>query len=178
MTEFHRQLAGKYRKPKRIIVIGLQNIDDRITLDVTAEFLEARGDTVLAKRLRRSEYEEFDMSTKPEQGDAFDHIDENTALVVALHLFGIDHTPLKASYDPYTDEVFQKSMFAGICYRGERGRNSIMLERCMELKVPLVCWGDQPWRGVQKKTQIHENSLWIYEPDVGNPTTQRQRRQR
>jgi hypothetical protein len=37
------------------------------------------------------ECESYDMETHPERGDALDHIDEDTRLVVALHICGLHY---------------------------------------------------------------------------------------
>jgi len=142
-------------KNKRIVVIGLNTLDDYVTIEKTATWLENNGRRSgdrLGARLRAGCFDAYDMATKPEKGDALDHIGPDVGLVVALHLYGIDQIPGKQLYGmdlPYT-----------YCKR-----NGELLQVCMGLHIPLVCWGDQPWLGVERKeVQIHENNLWAYLP--------------
>lgn len=137
----------------KIIIIGRNTLDDDITLFKIGEFFaDHRGRMDILDRLTTlDDVDEYDISTKPEKGDAIGHIDATVELVVALHLFGIDQMPGRETYgmdQPYT-----------YCQNNQR-----LLRICMEHKIPLVVWGDQPWNGAQKQTRIHENMLWIYEP--------------
>lgn len=144
---------------KKIVVIGLVNNQDRTTLAVIADFLREHGETHLVERITKGDYDVYDMTTRPERGDAFDAIDEYTELVIALHLYGIDQMPM-------LDEALRHhgaSVPSGELYRGKDGRNGNLLKLCMQLGIPLIAWGDQPWEGVEQKTQINKNALWIYE---------------
>lgn len=147
---------------KKIIVIGHQgHVDDAITLDKIAEyFAEFRGRPDIARRLWEGEHDIYDMTTHPERGDAFDHIDDNTELVVALHLYGIDLDCFDIEVVEFIHSKCKSNYSKDILYYG---RNGEIHRRCLELKIPLVCSGDQPWAGVEKKTQINENGIWLYE---------------
>lgn len=139
-----------------ILVIGLNNRpQDTMTLDGIALYLLEQDEYELSRALIDEEYDIYDMATLPEKGDAVDHITKETKLVIALHLFGIDHIPRPIN-NKRTKEI-------PYFYPGEDGSNGNLLPKCMELGIPLVCWGDQPWSGVKKKTQIRGNQLWIYE---------------
>lgn len=137
-----------------IIVIGKQDSDDAVTLGIIAKYLTDHGQKEWADRLWKHDYVEYDMAQWPERGDAIDAINDQTELVIALHLYGIDHLPHEgwqaACKNPY--------MYAG--------RNGELLPTCMKRGIPFVCWGDQPWMGIERKTQINSNALWIYEPET------------
>ena len=75
--------------------------------------------------------EEFDMATKPEKGDALDHIKQGLALVVAFNLYGVG---LRERPDPYAPKT-------GYFYNR---RNHELLLLCQQHEVPLLCLGDQP----------------------------------
>lgn len=135
-----------------IIIIGRNTLDDYITIEKISDYLISTKREELALRLVIGEgVEDYDISTKPEKGDAMDALSTNVELVVALHLYGIDHIPGKPPYGTENPYMYCRD-------------NQNLLKRCMLLQIPLVVWGDQPWNGVEKKTQIHDNALWIYEP--------------
>lgn len=149
---------------KKIIVIGLRETDDLVTLEKIAAYFYDNGRRDLAERIWSTppDYDVYDMTTMPERGDAFDAIDRDTALVIALHLYGIDKVPVK-------DAVLKRAgapIPSGDLFSGKNGRNGLILQRCMKLGIPLVAWGDQPWNGVEKKTEIHPNSLYLYEKEA------------
>jgi len=145
----------------KIIVIGMREFEDGVTLSNVAQFLKDHRDRAdLAERLWTGQYDVYDQTLYPQRGDAFDAITAKTEVVVALHLYGIDQMPVP---DAVLSER-QRRMHTGYMYRGRDGRNGFLLQLCMQLRIPLVAWGDQPWLGLEKKTQINSNSLWIYEP--------------
>jgi hypothetical protein len=95
----------------------------------------------------------YDMTTRPEKGDALDALRDDVALVVALHLFGMDGRTSGAG----RPESW-----------GYNRANNTWLSRCLALKIPLVCFGEQPTNSLlplppgAKRTQIAEQ-IWVYE---------------
>lgn len=149
---------------KKIIIIGLQGKDDYITLNCIAEWLEAvRQRADLTDRLYSNpgQYDVFDMKLYPERGDAFHAIDSETELVIALHLFGIDMLPKPGAREPADPYLYE-------------GQNGFLLQLCMQLGIPLVCAGDQPWLGLQRKTKIRDQ-IWFYESEEPNATIRRRK---
>ena len=129
--------------PKRVMIIGWVegNTDDRFTLGVIASELSYLGFRDISKMLYDAldglTSDVYDMHTRPEKGDALDHLDSDVGLVVALHLYGIDKLPYQGEIRPAEIEAYCRDNF-------------YLLERCMKLGIPLIAYGDQPWFGVQK----------------------------
>jgi hypothetical protein len=74
--------------------------------------------------------------TMPHKGDAIDAIrkHKDTICVIALHLFGLD-----ADCSKHNDGKY--------CYTRD---NHKLLDVCLRRNIPLICWGDQPFRGSEK----------------------------
>jgi len=141
----------------RIIVIGRTCFDDYVTLCKIGEWFESeRNNKDISIRLHQGMYEEFDMATKSDLGDAVDAIESSPAyeisLVVALHLFGINTLP-GPSYHIDLNPTYTYNK-----------RNGELLRMCMYRKIPLVVNGDQPWLGMESRCIVHPNGIYIYEP--------------
>jgi hypothetical protein len=156
---------------KRVVVIGWtkkSSKDDRFSLMFIAGQLYTAGKTELAHLLRdqliNNQLDVYDMATRPEKGDAMDHLGADVVMVIALHLYGIDKMPVKGrelhkQLAEYGDENAQ----AAYCRD-----NFYLLERCMTLGIPLVAFGDQPWYKAQKvvdfATGFCPARCFLYEP--------------
>jgi len=91
--------------------------------------LDELGWTNLLQQMLDKNYEVYDMATQPEKGDARNHIQENTPLIIAMHLFGMDPN------DQY------KFSSGGYFYN----QNNYMIYKLAELwNIPLMVMGDQP----------------------------------
>lgn len=136
-------------KNRNIVVVGLQSDEELFTLLMISVWLDAHrpGYSELAQRLRSggADFDVYDMATLPEKGDGLDAIGDDTALVVALHLFGIDKLP--GGNTAAVTEMDPRN-----CYN----RNNLeLLGICMERSIPLIAVGDQPWLGLQKRTLMY-----------------------
>jgi len=143
---------------KKIIVIGLHGFDDRISLVVSSKWLYKNRNVNIITRLRNEDYEVFDMSKYPERGDALDHIDNNTMLVIALHVCGL------RLYDNEQRPAGKYKRHKQYCY----DRNNYQLPYiCMEAGASLIAWGEQPeYVPVNCKATKMEDCpvAWLYEP--------------
>jgi len=176
MSKFihHENVSAKQNPKLRVMVIGLVkgNKDDRFTLGVAIGQLLVHGRTALSNLLRdailNNELDVYDMDTAPAKGDAMDHLGPDLGLVVALHLYGIDKVPHDGpSLQERIAEVESEAALAVKVYNRD---NFYLLTRCMELGVPLLAWGDQPWYGIQTKVDLTNefcpNKLVLFEPNV------------
>ncbi len=140
-----------------IVVVGLNSQEDYFSLAWIAAWLaENRPEMKLTRRILARDYDVYDMTTKPEKGDALDAIGSNTRLVIAMHLFGIDKAP-------GGNTALATQLAPDRCYNR---CNIMMLPLCMRHGAALVAIGDQPWMNVQKETTMHEREplIRIYEP--------------
>ena len=156
---------------KRIVVIGWtkkSDKDDRFSLMFIAGQLHTAGRTELAHLLRdqliNNQLDVYDMATRPDKGDAMDHLGADVTMVIALHLYGIDELPVKGrvlheQLAGYGDKNAQ----AVYCRD-----NFYLLERCMTLGISLVAFGGQPWYKSQKvidfTTDFCPARCFLYEP--------------
>ena len=147
----------------KIVVIGLNRPDvEWFTVLMIGQWLEDHrpGYRDLAGCLKLgalASLDLYDMTTRPEKGDALDAIDGSTAMVLALHLFGIDKLP-----GGNTAKVTGMDPLA--CYN----RNNLeLLQLCMRRSIPLVAVGDQPWLGLERRTRMYgkvgEPEIYLYE---------------
>jgi hypothetical protein len=120
----------------RIIVIGCREFHDRERLKQITDWTLSNGRSKLFKLLSVDKLDHYDMTTRPHKGDALVAIREhkNTICVIALHLFGLDH-----DCSTYKNDLY--------CYTKE---NHKLLDLCLQRNIPLICWGDQPFRGSEK----------------------------
>ncbi|HET6420115.1 MAG TPA: hypothetical protein VFG19_08165 [Geobacteraceae bacterium] len=139
----------------RIVVIGWNegNDDDWFFLLRIATFLKEHQLDVFANRIAARDLDVYDMLTRPERGDALDHINNDVDLVIALFVYGVDK--------PSAVIIGQD--------RHYNVRNWELAPLCARLKIPLVAWGDQPdlsyIRSFRKITKLSGNiSLVLYEP--------------
>ena len=151
----------------RVMIIGSMCKDDRFTLGFAAARLSMAGRSALSELLRDAIIagaDEYDMQTHPERGDAMDHLGPDLGLVVALHLCGIGTMPGGRLHERISSILGEKIGVKAYCRD-----NFYLLLRCMELGVPLLAWGDQPWFGAQRVLDLtlpHTPArLILYEPD-------------
>ena len=113
----------------RIVVIGKREPHYWTTLHNIAEWMEANGNADIFGAISVNDLDHYDMTTKPEKGDAITAIRKHRDViaVIALHLYGLDYEPngIREGYH-YTRE------------------NHKLLGLCMKRGIPLICWGDQP----------------------------------
>lgn len=111
-----------------IIVIGMSPAYEWQMRCIIDDLDELGWDNLLQQMLDKN-YEVYDMATQPEKGDARNHIQEDTPLIIAMHLFGID------PHDQY------KFSSGGYFYN----QNNYMIYRIAEMwNIPLMVFGDQP----------------------------------
>jgi hypothetical protein len=143
----------------KVVVIGFQRPDEYYTLFMIGQWLESHRRGGLARRLKKGDpdLDLYDMTTLPEKGDGLDAIGDDTALVVALHLFGIDKLP--GGNTAKVTEIDAREYY--------NRDNLRLLKICMERNVPLVAVGDQPWLGLEKRTRMYGDSgeplTYLYE---------------
>jgi hypothetical protein len=79
------------------------------------------------------------MTTLPKKGDGVDALirHQDVEAVVALHIFGIDFTPSLIREMPRL-VTHGANLYAR--------KNHFLLDICMQRGIPLVAWGDQPYR--------------------------------
>ena len=113
-----------------IILIGVGGGHEHYIWDVICPvLLEHDQLSPFVQQIADGNYIVYDMAAHPERGDALDHIDSNTPLVVAHHLFGIGGVKGLRS----RDETFFYN-----------ARNNRLLSITQDLGVPLLVFGDQP----------------------------------
>ena len=138
---------------QKIIVIGATKPWDQEILGQIALWLAGHGHLELGENLQtRAGIEWFDMSTHPEKGDAYEAIDRETALVVALNLYGMDYWRDNGS--PDQGQYFQ-------------GKNALLLSHCIDLGVLFIAvnrCGERPAPNdkVAKMELIGEMTTWPY----------------
>jgi hypothetical protein len=143
----------------RIIVIGCREFHDQTVLKNITDWTLTNGRPKLFKLLSVGDLDHYDMTTKPHKGDAVDAIREHkdTICVIALHLFGLDHDCSNYKNDLY-------------CYTKE---NHKLIDLCLQRNIPLICWGDQPFRGSTKlpvnvkRTHLGHTTCHMYERSDG-----------
>ena len=158
--------------PKRVMVIGYVqgNPDDRFSLGfIAGQLYGDRRDlaSLLIDALTSNTLDVYDMQTLPAKGDAMDHLGEDLGLVIAMHLYGIDKMPVKnapALHDQIST-IEGPAMGIKVYCRD----NFYLLQQCMRMKVPLVAYGDQPWYGAKKTTDLATSfapaKCFLYEPE-------------
>src|SRR5271157_2484476 len=120
----------------RIIVIGCREFHDQLTLRQVTDWTLTNNRPKLFKLLSVDDLDHYDMTTRRHKGDALDAIREHkdTIAVIAMHLFGLDEDNSKCGDSTY-------------CYTKE---NHKLLDLCLKRNIPLICWGDQPFRQSEK----------------------------
>ncbi len=151
---------------KPIIVIGFRSGAEWLTLYKLSQWLAEHRPTsspflsllLPLQSPNHPSLDLYDISTLPEKGDGLDAIGPETKLVIALHLFGIDKLP-----GGTTRLVSESSPLT------HYNRNNVeLLKLCMDRHIPLIAVGDQPWLGMQRRTQMygalsHEPEVFLYE---------------
>lgn len=150
----------------RVILIGARCLDDQIAVSVSVQWFEKEGRQLLARLLSdRKHWDVYDKTTLPRKGDGVDAVEKfnDIALVVALHLCGIGEFPRPIKKSGTVLSQFLHDMQRTDWYNK---RNIDLLPICLDKGLPLVVWGDQPWKDKErsKVVQIHHNNLWFYEP--------------
>jgi hypothetical protein len=147
----------------RIICIGRQtgSDDDALALKYIAEWLGKRaGYEVLAARLKTEDMDIYDMSTLPKKGDGIKALlrYRDVEAVIALHIFGIDLSVGEIERSPgiVTHDGYLYTRM-----------NHTLLDICMDRKIPLIAWGDQPyhWGDRSNRSQI-VGSAYLYERKI------------
>jgi hypothetical protein len=137
-----------------IIVIGCNSKinDDLAALrNIAAFFSASRPD--LSTHILADNLDHYDMETRPEKGDALNAINDETELVIALHIFGIDG---------------RVGCAGGKGQWGYNRDNANLLSICLAKRIPLIAFGDQPVNALNpgpanlKSTQIASRT-WMYE---------------
>ncbi len=144
----------------RIVVVGCNNHhnDDLLILRSIATWLAGHGKAGQAARILADDLDHYDMSTRPEKGDALDAIREDVELVIALHLFGIDGR--------------QTGVAERVAW-GYNRNNVSWLKVCTGQRIPLISAGDQPMAfsgpnltgfdpRLVKRTQL-DPKVWMYD---------------
>lgn len=152
----------------RAIVIGARECHDREAILVIEAWCERTG----RQRFFNQDMviDPYDMTTKPKKGDAVVALrkHQDTVVVIACHLFGMDRQENKKYADMRENDE-------GFMYTVE---NHKLLDLCLERNIPLFVLGDQPireWARMPKNLQrTHvgavkrmghgtEQDIWLYE---------------
>jgi hypothetical protein len=146
----------------RVICIGLNQRHDWAAMHQIADWCESNGYRSIYSAIAVDDLDHYDMSIRPEKGDALDAIrrHKDVIAVIALHLFGLDKPPIGRAND---DTYF---------YTKE---NHKLLDLCMNRSLPLICWGDQPLNGGHVQRYFIGKSLMFFPrkaKDNGSTTTQ------
>ena len=162
---------------KRVMVIGMVegDQDDKFTLLFIMGQLLSTGRKglfqLLTSTIENGTIDVYDMQSHPEKGDAISHLGPDVGLVIAMHLYGIGKMPYKGE-----KKLHKKLAEEDAIKRLEDIRplvvydnnNFYLLQKCMELGIPLIAWGDQPWYKAQNVTDLTTDhspaKLMIYEP--------------
>jgi hypothetical protein len=123
----------------RVITIGLREKHDHEVLGLIkawALYEDAPERGLFTVMASPGGLDHYDMTTKRKKGDAIVALRKylDTVAVIAFHLFGLDNDCSSSS-----DKQF--------CYTQENHR---LLDLCLERNIPLICWGDQPFRKSEK----------------------------
>jgi len=165
---------------KRVIVIGCRDAHDRETLNKIADWALVHGYADLFKTISTNKLDIYDMTTKLGKGDGVDALKRHTdtAAVITLHLFGLDGPQDENFADP---KRCMDTLTGGKGY-GKHKQDRWMYTKsnheiigiCLERGIPLVCFGDQPFRKTEKlpdyvrrtcvaKTATYRFPVYIYE---------------
>lgn len=133
------QFPDRPTRPGRVVLIGANIKDDLLALAILSKIL-AMFRSRLGKALRDDRHwDVYDMSTKPEKGDALDHLGDDVRLVVTCH---IPMFPIVVTSKKTIRRLKRyKHMQAAYFYNN---RNCELLPWCMAHRVPLLAYGDQP----------------------------------
>lgn len=143
----------------RIICIGRQtgSDDDARALKYIAEWLGKRaGYETIAARLKTEDMDIYDMSTLPKKGDGVRALlrYRDVEAVVALHIFGIDFTVGQIQRNPRL-VTHGWDLYTRV--------NHTLLDICMDRKIPLIAWGDQPYHWDRSDRSQIIGSAYLYE---------------
>lgn len=134
-------LYGSAKTTPKTVLIGYDGTpNDAESLAYTLSWLHENGKISLAKRLQifaQCDCDVYNMALLPERGDALDHIDGDTGLVIAFHL---NFDPAFSITEP-TDNVGVLGVNPLYVYNRN---NSDLYEACMKNGATLICWGEQP----------------------------------
>jgi hypothetical protein len=127
------------KQPKRIITIGLREKWDWEALDKIATWADGIHNMEdLARMIWDVKLDQYDMTTKPRKGDAYEALREHkdTIAVIALHLYGLDEKKHSGCADLKDDR----------CDGGYRytKHNHKFLDLCLKRNIPFFVVGDQP----------------------------------
>jgi hypothetical protein len=160
---YHRMEKREGNTKGRVIVIGLNQHHDWSALHEIGEWMDANGDYEIFSAIAIDHLDHYDMTTRPNKGDAVAAIRKHRDVfcVIALHLFGL-------AADGSTN-----SLVGGNPYYYTQ-ENHKLLNLCMERKIPLVVWGDQPFRSIEKlpqgieRQQVGTNVMYMSKRDDGS----------
>lgn len=130
---------------KQVVVIGAEQFMDYLALAQITNWLLSHSLRTMqdrGERLMSKLFIPFNMASNPEWGDAVAHIraTQKVDTVVALHIRGLDRDFRgRETADGVLAEAIGDD--PNFYYVGD---NYELLPLCLERKIPLICWGDQP----------------------------------
>lgn len=168
-----RQLAyqpakfpDNYQGPgQRVVLIGAHCFDDQLAIKACVQALRlvSRGRALSDALADERRWDVYDISTKPEKGNALDHLEDEVALVVACHLYAID-TPAEGEDCERLSAAAVEYGHPAEYYYNRNNRQ--LLPVCMQYRIPLLVYGDQPKLGVQRETLLFPKPLTVlYRPE-------------
>ena len=125
----------------RIVLIGLYGHDDK-RKELAVALMEMGYENWALRIARDIGVDHYDMTSLPKKGDALDHL-EGADLIVAHHLY-------------YDNKVSR-----GYFYNQ---RNNEIVDLAEKHQVPLIIFGDFPWRSREPDVKASNSSLRIYFP--------------
>ena len=129
----------KKNSGKRAVLIGANIQDDLLMLAFLSQRL-AMARSSIANALRdRKRWDVYDMTTKPEKGDALDHLGDDVLVVVACHIPMVD---VIYTNDETLERLEEYKHMSGAYFYNKR--NPELLAWCASHRVPLLAYGDQP----------------------------------
>jgi len=125
ITYLRQLLEGPAGSP--IAIIGSTSNSE---LWSVSDELDKRGWSSLLRTLLGGDTDIYDMTTRPDKGDAFHGLKKDTPLIVAFHLYGLD---------PMNDRYRDTS--PGYMYNPGNYR---IYEFAKKHQIPMLVWGEQP----------------------------------
>jgi hypothetical protein len=124
----------------KVVVIGYHggeaNVDDFVITAVANELFRLNLDEFVEPLLAAVQ-DSFDMTTRPEKGNAISAIVPGVRIVVALNILGVSKIP-GGPMPPSVDYFFSEG-------------NGDLLEKSMSIGALLFCFGaEQPWKSSTK----------------------------
>jgi hypothetical protein len=144
----------KKNSGKRAVLVGANVQDDLLMLNFLSQRLAlARGSIAHVLKDKRR-WDVYDITTKPEKGDAIDHLGDDVLVVVACHIPMYD---VVLTTDETLERLEEYKHLQGAYFYNKR--NSELLSWCVTHRVPLLAYGDQPHPEDVAEQKVHATEL-------------------